>query len=370
MSSEKLPILKVNETVTFFSPLDDDIKFVRTGTIGDGSCCYHAVLHACSRSYARMDLDARKDYVAKLRRSISGGLNKKKWEQLSDGLVAKIPFQENVNKILNKIYSGQTPSKLNKEAVSIILEMVSMSDFEKVILPSAYEDADTVSDCKKSIVKQAVNFYEKLFKKMESNIDVKKVDYCISTMRKLLEIVADKAEHISYENYLNSITDTKENVDRYTLDLISKRLDRNIFFIDSKTRMPYQEGGHRQYKKRKSVILMWIADSHYEVVGCLQENNRVQREFSFDDPLIVKIYTFLCNPKKVPKTFPMLIPYLPKEIRDKYIRSPFFASPPQSPSSFQSPQASPSPSPRTPPSESHYSSRVNKYKQKRKYTLF
>ena len=48
----KLKILPVDKTVVFWSPIEGDDVLIRTGTIPDGSCFFHSLLHAYSKEYA------------------------------------------------------------------------------------------------------------------------------------------------------------------------------------------------------------------------------------------------------------------------------------------------------------------------------
>ena len=60
---------------------------------------------------------------------------------------------------------------------------------------------------------------------------------------------------------------------------------------------------------------MWTGGCHYEVVGRLLAGNQIQREFDHTDPLIERLYTYLCEPQKIPDKYPKLVSYLPKELR-------------------------------------------------------
>ena len=106
MSSElaTLTILPVNKTVVFYSPIEGKDVLVRTGTIGEGSCFFHALLHAYSKDYVSMNTCGRMKFVKRLRSSIARKIDKGRWESLSNGLIAKIPFQEYVNTILSDFY--------------------------------------------------------------------------------------------------------------------------------------------------------------------------------------------------------------------------------------------------------------------------
>ena len=101
---DTLTILPVNKTVVFYSPIEGKDVLVRTGTIAEGSCFFHALLHAYSKDYISMNENGRMKFVKKLRSSIAVKIDKSKWESLSNGLIAKISFQENVNIILSDFY--------------------------------------------------------------------------------------------------------------------------------------------------------------------------------------------------------------------------------------------------------------------------
>ena len=86
--------------------------------------------------------------------------------------------------------------------------------------------------------------------------------------------------------------------------------------------MPYHNASSSEnIKKRKSYILLWIENNHYEILGRLLPGNKIQREFKWDDPLIQCIYTILCDPNKVPDQYPHLIPHLSVKIKEE-IQSP------------------------------------------------
>ena len=146
-----LKLLPVNKTVVFYSPVEGKDVLVRTGTITDESCFFHALLHSYSKEYCTMDIKGRIKFVKKLRLSIARKIDKERWENLSNGLIAKIPFQENVITLLSDFYryiergkSGRTKSvrrviqsviqdeKQDLEAYKLVTEMIpNDSGFEK-----------------------------------------------------------------------------------------------------------------------------------------------------------------------------------------------------------------------------------------------
>jgi hypothetical protein len=331
---DKLNILPINKTAVFYSPLQNKDVLVRTGTIADGSCFFHAILHAYSKDYISMTTEDRIKYVKKLRVSIAKKIDKEKWENLSDGIISKISFEENVNKILSGFYAYiqndsrectksvkniirniiDDNNKNDSEVYRLICDMLPFTDtFEKKILPTAYKQSNKnkISECKQIVIQLSIEFYKKEFKNLLSSstdkIGKDKVLLYIKKLEKLLEEVLKEAEDLSYVNYINSLQDSNVYVDSFTIQLISDKFNRDIYFIDSSTRMPYMNSSKNNLKKRKSIIIMWIGGCHYEIVGKLTDGNKIIREFQYDDQLVKTLYSYLCNQKVIPK-YSRLIP--------------------------------------------------------------
>jgi hypothetical protein len=333
-----LTILPENKTVVFYSPIEGKDVLVRTGTITEGSCFFHALLHAYSKDYVSMNVGGRVKFVKRLRSSISRKIDKGKWETLSKGLIAKIPFQENVNTILLDFYryisrggSGRTQSvrkiirkiiiddKSDVEAYKLVAEMIPIENgFEKSILPSSYEKCDDqgISKCKKTIVDYSIRYYKKEFSKLDGQLNDERIKYYINKLELFIKAVVDEAENSAYTEYIESLHDASMEVDSYTIGLISEKFNRDIYFIDSRTRMPYNINSEN-IRKRKSILIMWTGGSHYEIIGRLLPGNRIQREFEFKDSIIQRVHTYLYRPENIPNKYPNLIPYLPKNIRNK-----------------------------------------------------
>lgn len=333
-----LSILPVNKTTVFYSPIEGgkDV-LVRTGTIPTGNCFYHSLLHAYSRDYVSMDDKERKKIVSKLRRSLPGQVNHHKWKKMSSSITAKISFQNNVISLLKDFYRYIQKGKKGRtnnihqvirnvikkddddEWYKIILEMVPITQFENEILPTVYDRSpkSSISDCQREISSETKRYYKKIFESMKNSIESKRKHTCVKKLLHMINSITDEADKMAYKEYKYNIKNTSITVDYHTIKAISDRFDRDIYFINSKTRMPYNNGGKDLLKNRKSIIIMWTGDLHYEVIGRLLPGNRVQREFSKNDPLIKKIYTFLYKPEKVVKKYPNLIPYLPEKYRNK-----------------------------------------------------
>jgi len=343
MSNHKtnLKILEVNKTVVFYSPLEGKDVLVRTGTIGDGSCFFHSLLHAYSKDYVGMNNTDKTKFVHRLRASMAGRVDKESWQEIGGGLIAKIPFQEKVNNILLNFYrfvnndnrvKGKSVKKIIKtligedqeqlELYELVTELIPFNDgFEQNILPKAYRRCENglIDLCKTEIINQTLKYLERV--ESLKHVDQEKVEYIKETLSNFVNVLVDEAEDSAFKEYVDGLKNISDEIDSYTIGLISDRFNRDVYFIDANTRMPYRTGDTINLKNRKSLIIMWIGKCHYEIVGRLLPGNRIQREFNQDDPLIKKINMFLCNPEYIPKSYPELVSYLPKEHRPIYTQT-------------------------------------------------
>jgi hypothetical protein len=328
----KLKILPVDKTVVFYTPFEGDDCFVRTGTIAEGSCFFHSLLHACSSEYTSMDRKDRMKFVRRLRASMAGKIDRNSWEEMGNGLISKVPYQENFNKILtnfanflnqkndsNKVRGRATrrtikhfiKNEQDYELFNVLNELVPTSTaFEKVILPKAYENSSNkkINKCAKSIIKETLTYLDSLdeFKA----ISEKQQDYLATKMVDLITYISKEAENEAFENYVKSLENNREDIDSSTLELISDRFNRDIYFLDGSTRLPYNYcPSSNNIKGRRSIIIMWIDKTHYEIVGRLLPGNRIQREFSADDPMIKKFNEFLFNHEAFKLKYPDLACY-------------------------------------------------------------
>lgn len=330
-SLAKLKILPVNKTVVFYSPIEGKDVLVRTGTIAEGSCFFHAILHSYSKEYSMMNKKERMKLVLKLRAGLSGKIDKKSWETMGDGNIAKIPFQENILEILTSFYNflknqknhirGRNTRRIYKnligsdkeklEVYQIIYEIIPLTTFEKFILPKAYKNTTNFSNYSQVINAEIDSYISK--NGILNGVNSKQTKFIISAISNLINLLCKEAYDSAFKNYVKGLENIGAYADNYTINFIADRFDRDIYFLDSNTRVPYNKCDTTDtLKGRKSIIIIWINKDHYEIVGRLLPGNRVQREFDSDDPLIQKLKMFLLEPEKIQKYYPELKDYIPK----------------------------------------------------------
>ena len=329
-----LKMLPVNKSVVFYSPVEGEDVLVRTGTIGEGSCLFHALLHAYSKDYATMDRKGRMKFVIRLRASMAGKVDSESWEEMGGGVISKVPYQENVREILDNFYqfvqdggrvrgrsTRRVVKKLTKngelnDVYKVLTELVSFKTLTSTCLPRGYDRTqDEKIDQTNIVVCEEVLEHLRGLKEMKQLGD-KKAAYIEKKMHDLMSLVLDESKNAAYRSYIKGLERVSEDVDSYTIEFISDRFNRDVYFLDGTSRLPYNTcPTTANLKDRKSMVVLWVGGNHYEIVGRLLPGNRIQREFPADDELINRIRTFLTKPEKISELYPDLVEYLPRSYR-------------------------------------------------------
>lgn len=326
----ELKILPVNKTVVFNSPIEGDDVLVRTGIITEGHSYFHAILHGYSKDYVYMNKKDRINFVRKLRASMVGRIDKESWEEMGGGIIAKVPFQEMLSKVLfnfekflndkEQKIKGRATRKTVKilitndeelEVYKIIISLVPISKIIDTILSKAYNKGEDklIKDNINLIIEEGQNYFNNL--EEIKLINKEKREYLRNIFSIFLKVICNEAYKETFKEYVKGLENTKEDIDTYSIDFISERFDRNIYFMNDSNRLPTNNlFVENTIKNRKSIILICVSKKHYEVVGRLLPGNKIQREFDYDDPLIKKINMFLQNPEKIRYEYPDLQEHL------------------------------------------------------------
>ena len=133
-----------------------------------------------------------------------------------------------------------------------------------------------------------------------------------------IEAVLQEAQDEAFKNYVEGSNNLTDSINTYTVNIVSKRFNRDIYFLDGKHRLPYNNSSSTEHiKGRKSIVLIWLGGDKYEVVGRLLPGNSIQRDFDHDDIIIEKLYTFLVKPEELSEKFYNLVQYLPEDYKKK-----------------------------------------------------
>ena len=333
-----LKMLPVNKSVVFYSPVEGEDVLVRTGTIGEGSCLFHALLHAYSKDYATMDRKGRMKFVIRLRASMAGKVNPQSWEEMGGGVISKVPYQENVREILQNFYlfvqsecksnvRGRSSRRVMKKLVNgekisdvykLLTELVPFNVLASTCLPRGYNRTqdERIDQTSLAVCDEVVKHLRSL--KEIKQLNDQKAMYIEQKMIDLLSVVLKESKDAAYRSYIKGLERVSEDVDSYTIEFISDRFNRDVYFLDATTRLPYNTcPTTSNIKGRKSMVVLWVGGNHYEIVGRLLPGNRIQREFSTDDELINRVRTFMTKPEAIKDLYPDLVEYLPRSYRSE-----------------------------------------------------
>lgn len=331
MNNPKLKLLPVNKTVVIYSPIEGNDVLTRTGVISD-SCFYHAILHATSTEYVLMDENNRTQFVNKLKQSLKDIFTLEMWKELKNShkfFTNRIQFiyfnfirfinkdpkakGKSTRKVIKNLINDKT-SKL--EYFDIIAQLIPIDIFNEILKETIMSiDVNDIDDIKTNVVKNIIKYYLNI--QEIKYLDRERQKFFQKLITTMFEQIFVEAEYSAYKAFLVSLY-SKAKISPLIMNLLSTKLNRDIYILNSNTRMPI-EGLDQNIQKRRSIILIKIND-HYEPIGRLLAGNKVQRDFAFDDIVIHKLYTFVCNPENIHHCYVELSSYLPNQykfIKDK-----------------------------------------------------
>jgi len=292
---KKLSILPSGESRMFSSSLDE--KMVRTGCFGEGDCFFHAILHSISQEYRTGTVELKQKLVKAFRKELKNELMIEEFLELGNSTF--ISLQEKIRELLEQYESyikkgGQNPleDEIGDEYNSIygvIFEILPI----KIFFPKVCDkmnQTENISKTKKIFGNELKTLFLDRIKDLEKEegetIEESRIVYWCDRIKVLAHLIYDLSLTNAYKEFRTKLGTVGIWMDVFVLKYISNKIDRDIYFLDG-DRKPLKKSC--ELKGRKSVILLWIDESHFEVIGRLLEDKRIQREFEPDDKLIVKM---------------------------------------------------------------------------------
>lgn len=327
----KITPLQINKTVVLLSPLEDNDVLVRTGTIQeDNLSLFHSVFSACYSQYLSYNLEDRKKYLRKTCSGIVKNIDIKLWKKMGGGSIAIKSFQDNTIKIINNMYNfiieNKDPEKITKKILknnkkyvdiyALVVEIIPLQYFQEHILTAIFNKSKNINEYIEQIPLQTISYLKQT--EVFKSIDSKRAEYICDMTYTFLKNVLTEIEEYTHKEYIKNVEDISKFTDIDNIELLSSFFQCDIYIINDKNRLPCKKFcDKKNIKGRKSIILLLIDKNNYEIMGKLINGKKVQREFSHQDQLIQKIYTYLLEPEKLPSKYPKLLCYLEDENDDK-----------------------------------------------------
>lgn len=293
--------LPLNKTVVFESKIDTVNDLCRTGTINTNpiDSFINSVLYAFSKKFILTrdecdkinQINELKSFIfSKIEESDSfthfrDNVSSKFIEYLDiiysyieslnydNGDQFLIP--DEINDIINKIND-------NSELYNIINEMISFDNFQKILkrLKKKWSDYK-INTFREIILSEIMTFinYEDLLE----NVDESKSEFIKNSITYFIELIINKIN--IPEPYIPSFLSLD------ILNIVSNHFKCDIYFIDSSTRLPIVLFNDYKTNDNISIILLSFDNNHFETIGKLNSNKRIQRQFhSYDE--IIKFINF------------------------------------------------------------------------------
>ena len=264
---------EINDTVPHQVNLIPTENTVVTGTIGDGSCFIHSLIFGMSaREYYEKSLESRIEYVRHVRKLLSNTFTFNEWINFNN---IEIVINNLIINIVEKLYENET--------------FISSDTFKSDVTFKSYNDVD------------AANMFTTIFNMREPWSPAEYI-------RRLSEFfghhyakkIVDGAINRSYKRFIRDIAnpnewigdDIVEKAPGYlTTPSIRPILEKMQIFaiIINDDGDIYQDiKFNREYllKFKFAVMINYTGNSHYDSMGIVNQQNKIDRLFKLDDERI------------------------------------------------------------------------------------
>jgi hypothetical protein len=286
-------MLEVDKNVKLNTPFYPNL--IRTGTIGEGSCFFHSLFQSY-RLYKDLTISQRIKAVSDIRNYLSKKVTVPVWLSLGKGELSKICYQQKFRELCITFYDYITDNKKgeNIEKILSILTITDITNIYRLIFSKmSKEQFEEII----VIILQSEVEDSKMKDVILRHLHGNEYSGIISILfRKLLKL----AKKLCYAEYVLSLKSCATWIGEDTIEFVSDIFDKDIYFIDSVTKMPYKLTTTCE-TARDSIVIYYISDQHYESIGRLDEKDGkkiITRLFKPDDPFIVKLRMYYCDKEK------------------------------------------------------------------------
>lgn len=253
----RMPVLRKNanrgyRNVDHFLP--PFCSYVRTGSSGDGSCFIHSILRA-------IDEEAYVEQGSKLA------------YELRRYLASKFTFDD-----LKKIHNGlYIVSEFAEKMKTTLQPFIDANILTEARLTEIYNNQfETVADLKRILIKEL------------SFIPQDQLEILMA--RTLISVLKDHQTHLKEPSEWLGIDD---------IPYIGEQLDIDIYIINATFGKPVDVCNDVK-RTRKSVIVLWLNNSHFETIGIFNPNaehpeETIEYTFDPDHPMIKELYSMMCE---------------------------------------------------------------------------
>jgi hypothetical protein len=294
--------LSVDETRKFDTPLYKNV--VRTGTVGDGSCLFHAILKGLDPEYSALSVSEKRKYIKKFRQELAQNITLDYYKHKLN-VISRLNLDLELTKFFEVFYKFiEDPSTFLKGENKLFSKIISNNTLAYQIITTVIPLSDLISIRDLTTVSGSIDvdeYTQKLYQEVstvftreikEFDIDEEKVEICQEKLKELIFQVCEYLIDKEFKEYIRDLMNVSEWGGDYMLQLISNNMDIDIYFINVNTKQLYNRGCDDVVSgKRRAVVIGWIDDSHFESIGVSPsgKTSDIQRVFEPDHPFIEKL---------------------------------------------------------------------------------
>ncbi|MBL4898167.1 MAG: hypothetical protein JKX76_00840 [Colwellia sp.] len=286
----------------FNNDLQDYIS--RTGVDGDGSCFVHSLLLATDPSYETLSARGRLSLVKQYRRDASRRLTQEMWENMAGGNLCNLAFQIKFRNLFDGIQSlkGHDLKKLdNPRSIpslpTIFREMfIAKPQLFSTIIKTFPDNIETYLDTSNNKNDLKHKLVEGFCKKLKKVKESTKKTYVIDKYASLITEIIIMSMANAYQEIIDAIRDPRQWIESSLFSIFSELSDRDIYIFKSETALPYigiNATENRSGRNEKSVVMLWINECHYELLGQSTSKTNIIYDFDSNSEFIMKIKYYL-----------------------------------------------------------------------------
>ena len=311
MNTTQLPSLSEDKTSTFYSPLaGKNYILVRTGVKSSPESLIHASLYATSDKYYYASPKQREKMVQKICKKLQEKFIVSDYIDTCGFEEFKNMFFSNIKTAYTTVNKGGAEKGKDFFTKTITKKFFSTDEKKSIfllgfdivkenVITDVDSSVDSIEKLKNKFIEIVISEFSKL-KVGKGDIEKRK-KFCQDELISLFTFIL---------NLTKNDFDRKFCLDKYWTNIFSDYIKKNIYFLNSSTRMPIYFLDKSSYKKRDSIILMInsvrSANPNFDAVGNLLENNKIERVFNISESLTKKIHMCLFNTPLLEENYPEL----------------------------------------------------------------
>lgn len=260
-------------------------EIIRVRMPGDGSCFFHAVLHATCEKYRILQECEKPSFTRNFRTHLAASITVEQWYENCPEM-AKLQFTQSLSTYCDKAQSvfneqpGLSPEEniWNSDDLYFFKECVKQDGFCSKLIEGTSDLIYT--EFKSKLLSNAIDILTAL--------EMYKELYTMSALiieetytEQVLQFIQDTEKH-AHTTFMHSMGDSRVWADQYTIAFFQTYFDFDIYFLIDGIEIQYKTASLNDSKN--AIVLFWDG-SHFDVLG-RKLGEAVQYEFASKDELI------------------------------------------------------------------------------------